>query len=121
MVEEQRTHPRVDVEPDFCVLATSLKEHYLAVVRNLSRSGALVDVGDVANNHAPPLADAEVVFTSTPLFLRDALQGVRGKTVWVRDALLGIRFDHPLSLPEEDLDVIREHLEAPEGPDWQKF
>lgn len=120
MVEDMRSHPRIDVEPDFCVVETLQNERYLGVVRNVSRTGALVDVGDVANQ-APTLGETTVSFISTPGFLSTALLGVTGRTVWVKDALLGVRFHNPLPLTQKDLTVLQEHLEAPEGPDWEKF
>ncbi len=117
---EQRSAPRVDIEPDFCVLETLHKELYLGVVRNVSRTGALVDVGDVSNS-SPSLGDASVSFTSTPEFLQSALLHVKGRSVWTQGMLLGVRFDHPLTLPQEELDTLQDHLESPVGPDWEKF
>lgn len=120
MAVEMREYPRIDIEPDFCVLETPQRERYLGVVRNVSRTGALVDVGDVANQ-SPALNDAQVAFVSMPLFLEPFLRAVRGRTVWVKNRLLGVRFDAPLTVGQDELDRLQDHLEIPDGPDWEKF
>lgn len=120
MVEEMRTHPRVDVEPDFCIVETDRRERYLVVVRNLSRCGALVDCGDTANPD-PMLVDAHITVVSTPDFLRDALLFVQGRAVWAQGRLLGIRFDVALDIDQHTLDKLQEYFEFPTGVAWEKF
>ena len=120
MAEEMRTHPRVDVEPDFCIVETGQKERYLVVVRNLSRCGALIDCGDTANPDSV-LVDEYITVVSTPDFLRDALLFVQGRTVWAQGRLLGMQFDAPLDIDQRKLDKLQEYVEFPRGAAWEKF
>lgn len=120
MAEEMRLHPRVDIEPDFCVLETAGGQRYLAVVRNLSRTGALVDCGDTANpDHM--LADDHITVVSTPDFLRNVLLFVHGFRVWAQGPLIGMKFAVPLKIDQRGLEELQEYFEPPEGQDWQKF
>lgn len=121
MDQEQRSAPRVDVEPDFSVLRTSDGQRYLAIVYDISRSGVLADLSqNEGRNHALDLG-AMVEFLEVPDYLQAALLHVRGRFVRRDGSCWGIEFLMPLSLDQTEIDRLQEHLEVPVGPDWSKF
>ncbi|WP_045219924.1 PilZ domain-containing protein [Desulfonatronum thioautotrophicum] len=121
MDQEQRSAPRVDVEPDFSVLVTSGGEKIMGIVYDISRTGVLVDVSqnDVGLVMVPE--GERVAFQVVPEFLAVALQGASGTVVRRAGPLWGVQFVDPLDLSQTRIDQLREHLEVPNGPEWNKF
>jgi len=121
MDQEQRSAPRVDVEPDFSVLRTADGNQVMGVVYDISRTGVLVDVSQNDAGPLPVSCGEQVEFHVVPEFLWPALRGVGGRVVRQDGPLWGVEFLFPLGLSQEEIDRLQEHLEIPAGPDWNKF
>ncbi|TVR01805.1 MAG: PilZ domain-containing protein [Desulfovibrionales bacterium] len=121
MDQEQRSAPRVDVEPDFSVLGTSGGEKIMGIVYDISRTGVLVDVSQNDVGLVMAQEGEHVAFQVVPEFLALALHGVSGTIVRRDGPLWGVQFHVPLDLSQAQIDQLREYLEAPGGPEWNKF
>lgn len=121
MDQEQRSAPRVEVEPDFSVLRTSDGERFLGIVYDISRVGILADMSQNEGRHHGMEPGEMVTFLEVPEYLHAALLGVQGRVVRRDGSCWGIQFLSPLSLSQAEIDLLQEHFEIPVGPDWSKF
>lgn len=121
MDQEQRSAPRVDVEPDFSVLRTSSGERFLAVVYDISRAGALVDMSQNDGRQRGVGVGEEIRFLDVPDYLQAALHDVKGLIIRRDEFCWGVQFLTLLALSQPEIDRLREHMEVPVGPDWSKF
>ena len=121
MGQEQRSAPRVDVEPDFSVLGTIDGRRFMAVVYDISRVGVLADLSQNDGRHLSVSVGERVEFQDVPEYLQSALLGIIGRIVRRDGSCWGIQFLAPLDLAQPEIDRLQEHLEIPVGPDWHKY
>lgn len=121
MDQEQRSAPRVDVEPDFTVLRTSGGQRFMAIVYDISRVGVLADLSQNEAGHASVAVGEWIEFLAMPDYLESALQGVIGQFVRRDGSCWGIQFQEPLAMEQPEIDRLQEHFEIPIGPEWSKY
>jgi len=102
MDQEQRSAPRVDVEPDFSVLHMTDGRRFMAIVYDISRVGVLMDLSQNEGRHELATVGERIEFLAVPEYLRFALHGVSGQIVRRDGWCWGVEFTEPLALKQSE-------------------